>query len=312
MKQFLATVYLLFKGLPMVLILVAFLVACSKNKLDLAKAQITTCQIDSLNALISEQTHAEIEIGKQADSLFKLSLALGYEKGIAVSASQKIQLLRKDYQYDIALRFIAEYLELLNQFEDPSYRAMVSEEIGLLYFDLDDFDQAYYYLTLALTYYDENNKLKKKSYILSRIGLIFKDNDKEKSMDYLKQSIDISIEINDSLGIARDLNNIAIIYQRQKIFDTAQEYYRQAMLINEKIGNWNYYATNLLNLANIEKDNENFEESIKLYVQSMQSFDTLNERYKYAQVLLHLGDVYHSMKDYEKAIANFTAAWIFQ
>ncbi len=112
MKQFLSTVYLLFKGLPMVLILVVFVVACSENKFDPSKAQVTTRQIDSLNALISEQKNAAVETLKQADSLFKLSLAMGYEKGIAEAASQKIRLLRKDYQYDIALQFIAELLSL--------------------------------------------------------------------------------------------------------------------------------------------------------------------------------------------------------
>jgi len=308
MKQILADIYLLFKGLPMVLILVAFVFACSENKFDLSKTQVTTNQIDSLNALISEQENAAVEIEKQADSLFKLSLALGYEKGIAEAASQKIRLLRKDYQYDIALQFITESMELLHDINDPFYQVMVYEEIGLLYLDLDDFDQAYNYLTLALTYYDENKNLKKKSYILSRIGLMFKNNDVDKSKEYLQKSLDISTEIKDSIGIARDLNNIALIYQRQKIFDTAQVYYRQAILINKKIKNWNYYATNLFNLANIEKENENFEESIKLYTQSIQAFDTLNERYKYAQVLLHLGDVYHSMNDYEKAITFFASA----
>ena len=308
MKQFLANIYLLFKGLPMVLILVAFVVACSENKFDLSKAQITTRQIDSLNALISEQENTDTETAKQADSLFNLALALGYEKGIAESASQKIRLLRKDYQYDIALQFISESLQLLHEFNDPGFQAMVNEEIGLLYFDLDDFDQAYHYLTLALTYYEKNNKLKKKSYILSRIGLMFKGNDVDKSKEYLQRSLDISIEINDSIGIARDLNNIALIYQKQKIFDTAQVYYKQAMRINEKIGNWNYYATNLLNLANIEKQNDNFEESIKLYTQLTYAFDSLNEKNKYALVLLHLGEANLKINNYKKAISYFAIA----
>jgi len=68
MKQFLANIYSIFKGLPMVLILVVFMAACSENKLDLAKAQVTTRQIDSLNTLISEQENADIEIEIQAES----------------------------------------------------------------------------------------------------------------------------------------------------------------------------------------------------------------------------------------------------
>jgi len=272
MKQFLANIYFLVKGLLMALILVVFMAACSENKFDLSKAQVTTHQIDSLNTLISEQKNAAVEALKQADSLFKLSLALGYEKGIAESASQKIRLLPKDYQYDLALQFISEYLELLHEINDPYYQVMLYEEIGQLYYHLDDFDQAYNYLTLALIYYEKNNKLKKKSYILSRIGLMFKGNDVDKSKEYLQRSLDISIEINDSVGIARDLHNIALNYQIRTSFDTARIYYQQAMLINEKIGKWNYYATNQLNLAIIEKLNNNFEESIKLLTQLTHTF----------------------------------------
>ena len=233
---------------------------------------------------------------------------MGYEKGIAESASQKIRLLRKDYQYDVALYFVSESMELLHELTDPGYQAMLNEEMGLLYIDLEDFDQAYNNLTLALTYYEKNKKLKKKSYILSRIGLIFRGNDVKKSKEYLQKSLAISIEINDSAGIARDLNNIALIYQRQKLFDTAQVYYHQAMQINEEIGNWNYYATNLLNLANIEKQNDNFEESIKLYTQLTYAFDSLNEKNKYALVLLHLGEANLKINNYKKAISYFAIA----
>jgi tetratricopeptide (TPR) repeat protein len=137
---------------------------------------------------------------------------------------------------------------------------------------------------------------------------MFKSNDVKKSKEYLQKSLDISIENNDSLGIARDLNNIAIIYQKQKIFDTAQVYYHQAMQINKEIGNWNYYATNLLNLANIEKQNENYEESIEIYSQLAFAFDSLNEKNKYALVLLHLGEAYLNINDYEKAINYFAIA----
>jgi len=112
MKRKSANIYSLFKGVFFALILSVFIIACSENKFDLSKAQVTTRQIDSLNALISEQKNAAVETLKQADSLFKLSLAMGYEKGIAEAASQKIRLLRKDYQYDIALQFIAELLSL--------------------------------------------------------------------------------------------------------------------------------------------------------------------------------------------------------
>jgi len=308
MKQFLSTVYLLFKGLPMVLILVVFVVACSENKFDPSKAQVTTRQIDSLNALISEQKNAAVETLKQADSLFKLSLAMGYEKGIAEAASQKIRLLRKDYQYDIALQFISEILQLPDEFKDSYNQVLVSEEIGLLYYELDDFDQAYHYLTKALAYYEQNKNQKKESYILSRIGLMFSGNDDEKSKEYLFKSLDISLEIKDSSGIARELNNIGLNFMSRNSLDSARYYLTKALLINEKIQKWDYYEKNLANLAQIEKTENNFSGAIELHQKLMLVLDTAKNQKMYVHTLLHFGDLYLKMEFFDAAIPYFSKA----
>ena len=308
MKRVLSNICTALRGSLLVLIITLFAVACSNNKEELSKSKFTVHEIDSLNNLLAKQTNEGVEALKQVDSLFKLSNALGYEKGIVESASQKIRRLREYYKYDVALQFIMENTQVLNDFHDPFYQAMMNEQIGLLYRDLDDFDQAFNYFSLALDYYANNNKLERESYVLSCIGLMFIRNDVDKSKEYLQKSLDISQEIYDSVGIARELNNIAIIYNRLNNYDTARMYYIQALHINERIGKWSYYATNLFNLANIEKKKNNFNESIKLYTQTLQAFDTLNERYKYAQILLNFGDVYYNMNDFDKAITYFAAA----
>ncbi len=296
------------KALVCMLLLVVFFAGCSDNKLDSSKARITTHQIDSLNMLIAEHEKTEAEDLKQTDSLFNLSLALGYEKGTAESASQKIRLLRKAYQYDIALQFVAEILELPDEFKDPYNQVVVSEEVGLLYYDLDNFDQAYYYLTKALAYYEENKNQKKESYILSRIGLMFSDNDNKKSREYLQKSLEISTEIKDSIGIARELNNIGLNYKYRNNLDSARYYLTKALLINEKIQNWDYYQKNLANLAHIEKSEKNFSKSERLYQQLMLVLDSANNQKMYANIMLHIGDLYLNMELFEKAIPYFAKA----
>ncbi len=308
MKQSLLDCCTLCKGFIGYLLLLLIVVSCSERELDLSKTQIALNQIDSLNNLVAENANADIESIQQSDSLFKLSMALGYEKGMAAAACNIIKAQRKSFQYEDAMHFLAESLTLFENFNHPAYQADVYDEIGALYFDVDDYDQAYSYLTKALDFYEKNNNQAKQSAIYSRIGIIFKSEDKEKSLNYLRKSIAISTEIADSNGIARDLNNIALIYQRLGLYDTARSYYRKAMPINAEMKNWDYYATNLLNLAIIEKLNQNVDGSIELFSQLIPAFDSLNQMNKYAKVLLHLGDAYLNKGDYEKAITFFTAA----
>lgn len=296
------------KGLFLSMAFLTFFFACTESKFNLSRVENTTHLIDSLNNQLTKQQELDSVELNQADSLFRLSLALGYEKGIAESAANKIRIQNQAYHYGDALLFISEFVEILHQIEYPHSQAMVFEEIGLLYLELNDLNQAYNYLIKVLNYYEKNENQKKMSFILSRIGLMFINGDIQKSQEYLKKSLDISHQLNDSIGIARDLNNFGIILRKKNKPDSAEHYFKQANIINEKTGNWNFYATNLLNLGNLEKNNKNHIASIKLLNEALLVFDSLNEKKKYALVLLQLGDVYIGMQDYEKAIPYFIAA----
>lgn len=84
-------------------------------------------------------------------------MALGYEKGMAAAACNIIKAQRKSFQYEDAMHFLAESLTLFENFNHPAYQADVYDEIGALYFEIDDYDQAFSYLTKALDFYEKNN-----------------------------------------------------------------------------------------------------------------------------------------------------------
>lgn len=290
------------------LILLLIHAGCSDNNIDLNKTKDTTHQIDSLNNLITEQQNYDLKNLQQVDSLFKFSLALGYDKGIAESAANYIRLLTIDYQYTKAMAFYFDNISRFEEIKDPYLQVLMYEQIGILYMELEDFDKAYYFFNEVLLYYQKNKNFKKLSFVYSRIGLMFKTNDNQKAIEYLQKSLDISYEINDSVGIARDLHNVGLIFKEKQIYDTAINYYEQALLINEKIKNWDYYAINLLNLASVEKQNKNYDNALKIFNQLTIAFDSLNDKNNYAKVLLHIGDSYLQLENYDKAIQFFNSA----
>ncbi len=287
-------------------IAIILLSSCQGKKINFASTDKTIQKIDSLNQVIKIRSDDTPFFIKQSDSLFKLSKAIGYEKGMAQAASQKINILRRRLQYDEALDFILKNQDTFNQFRDAENQISLFEELGILYFELDDSDQAFKYFNKVLLLLDNTENPKKTAQVFSHIGLLFMYNDYSKSIEYLQKSLDISTKINDSNGIARDLNNIAIQYLRRQSYDTAVSYFQRAMHINKLMGNSVYRATNLFNLANIENKKGRHEKAIRLYEKLEKTFDSLDQKKKHTKVFLNHADAYYSLKKFPNAIAYFT------
>ncbi len=278
---------------------------CTRDSSNLKKISINTDLIDSLNACIPvENLKVESQL-KETDSLFLLSEALNYEKGIVEAAANYIYILRNNYQYEEALTFVSNHIEQFEDIEVLSSQAKLFKEIAELYQEFNNFDQAFNYYTRSLKYYQQSGDQVNESAINSKIGLLFRVNDEKTFVKYLRNSIDISIGIGDSVGIAREFNNIGVYYIEQQKYDSARYLLQQAATINKRIRNWDYYIKNLMNLAHIEKINNDFVLSEKLQVDLLQVMDSTEDVELYANSLLLIGDLYNKMGKYEKALPYF-------
>jgi tetratricopeptide (TPR) repeat protein len=298
----------MFREFQIIFVGFLFLASCSNQQFDIQKTGDTVTQIDSLNALISGETAFDTSRMKQADSLFTIALAFGYEKGMAEAAANYIYLLTRNYQYEQAINFVSNNNSEFEKIGDQILKAKVYEEIGILYYDLGDYDNAYVYYSSILKISEQSQNQKKVSEIYSRIGLLFEGVDPEKSKDNLNQALKISTKIMDSAGIARDLNNIGIYYMVKQQYDSARFFLNQALQLNKSLGNWNFYSRNLGNLAHIEKLEGNYKQSENIYKEMKNVHDSINDLNLYAGGLLHMGDLYLKMKQYILAIPYFQQA----
>lgn len=291
-----------------VLLIMFWGVGCNVQNYNNEEVLNTQAGIDSLNTIILDESTGINNNLTQTDSLFKLSVSLGYEKGMAEAAANYIRLLTNSYQYEKALDFVSDNLARFEEVTDHVSQAIIYEEAGKMYFDLDNFDQAFDFLSRALNHYQITGSQKKESYIYSRFGLLFQHVDDQKAKEYFQKALDISYELDDSTGIARDLHNTGLIYGNRLQFDSALVYYERALVINKKTKNWNYYVRNLTNMADIEKRKENYSQSENLYKEIIHVIDSMDDKHMYAVFLLHLGDLYLNTKDYQKARPYFTQA----
>jgi len=294
--------------LPGLVICLLSFCSCDKSIIDKNATFHAFAGIDSLNAVLHDQVTTSENNTKLADSLFTLSLSLGYNKGISESSVIIIHFSRIDYQYSKAIDFIAKNLQKIEDINDISLIAPVYFELGKLHKDLDNFDLAFDYLTKALTFYNKTDNKKSCSEIYSILGLLFRDLDISKSFYYQKLAIGISKEINDSIGIARELNNMALTFNKENRIDSAQLHFEQAMAINKKLKNWKYYSRNLGNMADLEKSRNNFQVSEALYNEMLEVIDVSSDIRFYANTMLHLGDLHLKMENYHKAIPYFRNA----
>ncbi|WP_088243909.1 tetratricopeptide repeat protein [Calothrix rhizosoleniae] len=69
-------------------------------------------------------------------------------------------------------------------------------------------------------------------------------------MDYLKQTLAISKEIGNRLGVANSLNNLGLAYRNLGDYKKAIDYHQQSLKIDKEIGNRLGVANSLGNLGN--------------------------------------------------------------
>jgi PAS domain S-box-containing protein len=145
-------------------------------------------------------------------------------------------LLSSDYQG--AIKY---YLEALN-FEDrtPDKRkiANVLTNIGIVYWNMEDFDTALQYHTRALDMRNSVGYSKMEmGMTLNNLGLVAADKgDKRKGLEYYRRALKLYEDAGYKRGVAAALNNIAEAYSALRDYPRALKYYADSVPVYKEIG----------------------------------------------------------------------------
>ncbi|MCK4440931.1 MAG: tetratricopeptide repeat protein, partial [Sulfurovaceae bacterium] len=137
-------------------------------------------------------------------------------------------------QISLALEYYQKALKICQQKKLKFEESAVLGNIGVIYSNKGDNDEALKYLKKALKIDEEIDYTQGMANQLGNIGLIYRDKgDNNKALKYLTEALNIDKEIGYTQGMASDLGNIGLIYSDKGDKEEALKYLAEALNIDK-------------------------------------------------------------------------------
>jgi two-component system, sensor histidine kinase PdtaS len=151
-----------------------------------------------------------------------------------------------------------------------------------------------------------------KSYWSFNLGIFGIINDikgnRPEALYYYQKSLEIKMQIKDSIGISSTLTNIGALFYSQKMYFKAFDYFKKSLEIEQLLKNNEGIEGSYVNLAIIFK-NLNQKDSAIIYLNKAAEINNETKNlYQNAYINANLGTLYFETKDYEMAKIYFDKA----
>lgn len=137
--------------------------------------------------------------------------------------------------YDFALKNFLDAFQIYTDLKDTTMMSRLLSNVGLVYKNIDDYDNSLKYYKRALKLVSPNDT-STKSRLINNIGVVFqKLNEFDTAKYYLKKSFELKSQLSDEKGKANTLTNLGIIAFEQKELSVAITYHQRALRIEESL-----------------------------------------------------------------------------
>ena len=133
---------------------------------------------------------------------------------------------------DSAIYYAESGFNLAKSMSDTLRMAMFYNQLGNIYKNMSDFENAMSFHLKALEFREKINDKKGIAQSLNNLGVVnFIDKNYDKAMDYYQQSLKFKEQLQDTLAMSFSYNNIATIYSIEKKYKLALEYFEKSLVI---------------------------------------------------------------------------------
>jgi len=206
--------------------------------------------------------------------------------------------------YDESLSRLFNTLKLAEEIKDSFLISRINNNIGVLYLELDDIENAEKFLLNAVKYKDCDEVMIGPVY--NNLGLIEQNkNDAKKAKLYFLEAEKIYLENDDYIGLASVYTNIGNGYINSKDYNSSREHLYKALKFAKKQNDNFRIATIRLNIANLLYIEEKFNESIQI----LNELETDSLKYYFIEIKTLIAQLkylnYKKLKDSKKAYYYF-------
>lgn len=212
-------------------------------------------------------------------------------------------------RYAIAEQACREQLESAERLDDKTLLSAIYNDLGILAFYQNRFDDAANCFRKALGYYEAMNERTQMTNALNNIGNAFGGKgDFLQAITYWEQALAESKLYGTLAQQAQIHNNLGIAYFNLKQFQRAKQYYDESRAMNERMESRIGVAHALLNLGEVMCAEGEYESARQQLAAAMEIYAALNNSYGFVESALHCACVCLRLGDNEEAAAHLAAA----
>ena len=200
-------------------------------------------------------------------------------------------------------------LVLWREGEDKYWEAASLNQIGDLYYELDQMQQALDFYNQALRLRASFADGSLEGTILDNIALVYSQlNDSQKALEFYQQALPVQVAAKDRAGEARSLHNIGDTYYRLGEKQKALESYNRALSLRRDLGDRSGQANLLNNLGLVNRILGEKQKTLQFYSEALTLKRALGDQRGEATTLKNLGDAYYTWQQYEESLSTYNQA----
>ena len=211
--------------------------------------------------------------------------------------------------YQDAIAKLNDALTCYKRTQDRQGEGRAISDIGLIYYQLGEYDTAQKYLEQALDIRRQVGPLGGEAVTLNNLGMVYHDQGQvQKALQYYQQALTIFQQIKYQSGEADALNNIGTAYYSLGQYQEAIEYHQQAMEVYKELGDQSGIRKTLSNIGAVYERLWQYQEALKYYQQALDIRLDVEDWSGKASLLTNTGAIYHRLGQHQDALKYYQQA----
>ncbi len=209
--------------------------------------------------------------------------------------------------YEIALKGLKHVVLLYKELQKihPGFKASLAStylNLGSVYKELLDYNEALENYHGALKIYVELDKKVPLSAVYNNLGLIYQEKAEYiNAIEYFDKSLSIKTILGDRAGKASTLHNLGLIYMEFNEYDKAKEYLNKSIKIEKENNNIRGLANSYVEMGEILITQKKYKEAFKNIENSLEMNMEIGNKSGVAFSLLTMGNAYNKQNNHNKA-----------
>lgn len=294
-------------------------------ELELKKAKTEKSKINTMLHLSDAYTFEDFQKSlKYAEDAVSLAEKLN-DTFTKYRAYQRLSLAYSvGGDYTSALKYETLSLQIALAENDSINIGLSHSNIGNMYYEIGEYDEAYYYLTYAYRILQKTAKNANDSVYMNialhNVGRVFKElGQYEVAMNHLKLSQKISEKVGDVEGGPYSLDEVGDVKLRMKQYDSALFYLTYSLQEGKRLFKKNPTYTSLIELqpktlskiAKVYLNRNEFDKAFLYYDSTYKIHELTSNKLGLAEVDLGRGVVYMRQNKFEEAMKSINKALAF-